>query len=135
MEADPQRQKAFEAASKQALGALTSDGAARSIAQDARTRGADAAIADAVRETVQNIARAAQDSGVKLPPDVLEASMRAVAKVLVGMMAGAGLKRDPDEVMAGVEKRLGIEPPEDTPADEQEDMAEGEDVDDPEEMA
>lgn len=129
MEADPQRQKAFEAASKQALGALTSDGAARSIAQDARTRGADAAIADAVRDTVESVARAAQDSGVKLPPDVLEASMRAVAKVLVGMMAGAGLKRDPDEVMAGVEKRLGLEPAEDSPEDEVEDELEGADDD------
>jgi hypothetical protein len=124
VEADPKSQAAYEMVSKNALRSLTSDEAANMLAEDSKARGADVAIADAVQTVLEAISKAGEGSGYKMPPDVLEASQRMVAKVLVGMMVGAGLKRDPEEVMAGVEKRLGIEPAEDSPDDEAEDRLE-----------
>lgn len=105
-EADPRTQGAFDMAAKQALGTLTSDKAAAMIAQDAKARGPDVAILDALKLVTQQVQQAASGAGVELPPEVLEAVQQAIAQVLVSMMVASGLAKDGDALMQTVAQAL-----------------------------
>lgn len=105
--ADPQEQRMFEMASKQAAKALTSENGARMVYQESKAKGPDVAIASAVMKTIQQIAQAAQAKGVAIPPAVLQAAAQAVAQVLVALMSEAGLAKDPDALMAAVMAKMG----------------------------
>ena len=106
-QAAPQEQRMFEMASKQAAKALTSEQGARAIYQSAKANGPDAAIANAVKQTLQGIAKAAQSKGVAIPPEALQAAAQAVAQVLVALMVQAGLAKDADQLMAAVMAKMG----------------------------
>ncbi len=105
--ADAQEQRMFEMASKQAAKALTSEQGARAVYKNAKAKGPDAAIAEAVMQTISQIAKAAQAKGVTIPPEVLQAAAQAVAQVLVALMVEAKLAGNPDELMAAVMAKMG----------------------------
>lgn len=105
-QANPREQRMFETATQQAAKVLTSEQGARAIYREAKTSGADVAIANAVKQAIQAIAQAAGGKGVQIPPDVLLAAMQAVAQVLVALMVQAKMAPNPDELMAAVMQRL-----------------------------
>jgi len=106
-QADSQSQLMFDMASKQAAKALTSEQGARMVYQEAKAKGPDVAIANAVKQTVQQIAQAAKAKGVEIPPAALRAAMQAVAQVLVALMVQAGMAENPEQLMAAVMQKMG----------------------------
>ena len=107
-QADPQEQRMYEMASKQAAKALMTEQGARMVYREARANGPDAAIASAVQRTMAGIAQAAKSKGVQIPPAALQAAMQAVAQVLVALMVQAGLAKDAEQLMAAVMKRMKV---------------------------
>lgn len=107
-QADPQEQRMFETASKQAAKALMTEQGARAIYRDAKVNGPDSAIASAVQRTISGIAQAAKSKGVQIPPAALQAAMQAVAQVLVALMVQSGLAKDAEQLMAAVMKRMQV---------------------------
>ena len=106
--ADPKTQRLFEVASQQAAKALTSEKGARMVYREAKTSGPDVAIANAVKQTMQQIAQAAKAKGVEIPPAALQAAAQAVAQVLVALMVQAGMAKDADQLMAAVMQKMGV---------------------------
>ena len=106
-QADPQSQQMFEVASRQAAKALTSPQGAKMVYQEAKSKGPDAAIANAVKMTMQQIAQAAKGKGVTIPPAALQAAGQAVAQVLVALMVQAGMAQNPEQLMAAVMQKMG----------------------------
>ena len=142
MNQDPRKQAMYEQAGKQALKALSSPEGSDMIAKDAVANGPAKAIVNALQGVEQVIVHAASGAGVDIPPEVLEATRKSMATLLVAMMVESGLAEDPDALMQELAPMLGgeagetVEPdetaegpghePADPAMDPQEDAAEGE---------
>lgn len=106
MAADPKTQGMFDKVVRQGLQAVTSPEVSNRVAQDAQTRGPEAAIAEAVMQALQGIKQAAQRSGVEIPPEAMQASAVAIAQVMIAMMVDAGMAGDPDALLKAVVQQL-----------------------------
>jgi hypothetical protein len=102
MAADPKTQSMFDNVVRQGLQAVSSPEVSQRVAQDAQTRGPDAAITEAVIQALQGIKQAAQRSGVEIPPEVMQAAAVAMAQVMISMMVDSGMVDDPDGTLKAV---------------------------------
>lgn len=102
MAADPKAQGMFDGAVRQGLQAVTSPEVHQRVAQDAQTRGPAAAIAEAVVQALTGVKSAAQQSGVQIPPEMMQAVAVAISQVMIAMMVDAGLVDDPQKTQAEV---------------------------------
>ncbi len=107
MQADPRKQAILDQAAKQGAKMLTNDKAARAMATDAKTRGPAVAIVDGLKVAMQVMTQAAAKAGVTIPPDVLQATVIALAKLLSSMMVAAGLAKDPEALFQQVQQAMG----------------------------
>ena len=92
----------FDGIVKQGMQALTGDEFASRVAADAQQRGPAQAIVEAVNAAIGGVAQAAQQAGVEIPPDILEAAQVAIVQVMVAMMKDAGMVEDPGATMKEV---------------------------------
>lgn len=106
MAVDPKTQGMFDRVVRQGMQAVTDEGVSQRVAQDAQTRGPDAAIVEAITQALQGVKQAAEGGGVQVPPDVLQAAAVAMAQVLVSMMVDAGMAQDPDALLQAVVTQL-----------------------------
>lgn len=103
---DKRMQGAFDKVVEQGLKTVTSEEASAGVAQDAMSRGAGPAIVEAVVASLNGVRQAAEQSGVKLPPEVMQSAAVAMAQVMVSMMVDAGMADDPDALLKEVVQSL-----------------------------
>ncbi len=106
MAVDPKTQGMFDRVVRQGMQAVTDEGVAERVAQDAQTRGPEAAIAEAVTQALSGVKQAAQGSGIQIPPEVMQSAAVAMAQVLVAMMVDSGMAEEPDELLKAVVMQL-----------------------------
>lgn len=115
--ADPKTQGLFDRTVKQGMQAVTSPQMSQRIAQDAQARGPAAAIAEAVVQALSGVKRAAEQSGVPIGPEIMQAAAVAIAQVLIAMMVDTGMAKDPDALLREVVTMLkGADQPPQAPA-------------------
>lgn len=105
-QASPQEQKMFEQVAKQAIQMLTSEQGAEALLAAAKSKGAEPALAEMLAQTLQGIAHAARSAGVPVSGEILLAAAEPPAKLMLGMLAEAGLA-EPDTDVTQVMGMLG----------------------------